>query len=177
MSRDPPKHPRSPESPQTPPRCLQEPPDASQMHPRCLPDASQFPPYQRCVADGLNEIPGPFAYFHFFAIKMTPNGLPMEAQMGKMRTNRQTKHEKRRPENLHMEMTKQGETQALQSLIFEYPLTRNRSFNFSRIVENVFQKAPKTTSKLTPAGDLAPRSWQERGYKKTEKQSIRKVRK
>ena len=49
------------------------------------------------------------------------------------------------PENLHMEMTKQGETQALQSLIFESPPTRNRSFKFSRIVENVFQKAPEAT--------------------------------
>ena len=47
------------------------------------------------------------------------------------------------PENLHMEMTKQGETQALQSLIFAYPPTQNRSFNFSAFVEIVLQMAPK----------------------------------
>jgi hypothetical protein len=67
----------------------------------------------------------------------------MDAQMCKMVTHRQTNHEKRGPENLHMEMTKQGQTQALQSLIFEYPPTQNRSFNFSTFVENVFQMASK----------------------------------
>ena len=67
----------------------------------------------------------------------------MDAQMRKIVTNRQTNHEKRGPENLHMEMTKQGQTQALQSLIFEYPPTQNRSFNFSTFVENVFQMASK----------------------------------
>ena len=50
---------------------------------------------------------------------------------------------KRGPENLHMEMTKQGETQALQSLIFAYLPTQNRSFNFSTFVEIVLQMAPK----------------------------------
>ena len=50
---------------------------------------------------------------------------------------------KRGPENLHMEMTKQGQTQALQSLIFEYSPTQNRSFDFSTFVENVFQMASK----------------------------------
>ena len=63
--------------------------------------------------------------------------------MRKMTTNRQTNHEKRGPENLHMEMTKQGETQPLQSLIFASPPTRKRSFNFSIFVEIVFQMAPK----------------------------------
>ena len=67
----------------------------------------------------------------------------MDAQIRKMMTTRQTNHEKRGPENLHMEMTKQGETQALQSLIFEYPPTQNRSFDFSTFVENVFQMASK----------------------------------
>ena len=68
----------------------------------------------------------------------------MDAQMCKMVTNRQTNHEKkRRPGNLHMKMTKQGETQPLQSLIFASLPTRNRSFNFSIFVEIVFQMAPK----------------------------------
>ena len=71
----------------------------------------------------------------------------MDAQMCKMVTNRQTKHEKRGPENLHMDLTKQGETQALQSLIFAYPPTRNRSFNFSIFVEIVFQMTPKALRK------------------------------
>ena len=47
------------------------------------------------------------------------------------------------PENLHMEMTKQGETQALQSLIFASLPAPNRSFSFFRFVESVLQKAPK----------------------------------
>ena len=71
----------------------------------------------------------------------------MDAQIRKNVTNRQTKHEKRGTENLHMEMTTQGETQALQSLIFAYPPTRNRSFNFSIFVEIVFQMAPKALRK------------------------------
>ena len=63
--------------------------------------------------------------------------------MRKIMTNRQTNHEERGPENLHMEMTKQGETQPLQSLIFASPPKRNRSFHFFRFVESVLQKAPK----------------------------------
>ena len=39
--------------------------------------------------------------------------------------------------HLHMKMTKQGETQPLQSLIFASAPTRNRSFNFSIFVEMV----------------------------------------
>ena len=61
-----------------------------------------------------------------------------------MRTMRQTNHETKGPENLHMKTTKQGDTQTLQSLIIESIPTRNRSFNFSRFVENAFQMAPKT---------------------------------
>ena len=78
--------------------------------------------------------------------------------MCKIVTNRQTNHEKKSPENLHMEMTKQGETQALQSLIFASNPTRNRSFNFSRFVENVFQMAPKTFRNLGLRVPLVPKT-------------------
>ena len=68
----------------------------------------------------------------------------MDAQMCKMVTNRQKRIMKKRGlENLHMEMTKQGETQALQSLIFEYHPTQNRSFKLFTFVPNVHQMAPK----------------------------------
>ena len=67
----------------------------------------------------------------------------MEAQIRKLVTNHQTNHEKRGPGNLHMEMTKQGETQPLQILIFAYSPTRNRSFNFFRFVEIVLHMAPE----------------------------------
>jgi len=52
-----------------------------------------------------------------------------------------------RPENLHMKMTKQVETQSLQSLIFVSTPTRNRSFHFSRFDKNVGQMAPKGLKK------------------------------
>ena len=79
--------------------------------------------------------------------------------MCKIVTNRQTNHEKRGPENLHMEMTKQGEPQALQSLIFEYPPAQNRSFNLSTFVSNVHQMAPKRHSKLRPVGASGAKNW------------------
>ena len=63
--------------------------------------------------------------------------------MRKMRTNRQTKHENKRSQQFAREMMKQGATQALQSLIFEYLPTQNRNFNFSTFVPNVFQMATK----------------------------------
>ncbi len=83
---------------------------------------------------------------------------------------------KRRPGNLHMKITKQGETQPLQSLIFESPPTWNRSFSFSRFVEDVFQmfKTPLNWGLRVP---LAPK-WQERGFKThttTKHQKSRKI--
>ena len=62
------------------------------------------------------------------------------------------------PNNLRMEMTKQGEIQALQSLIFVSPLTRNRSFNLFRFVESVIQKAPKAFRNWGLRVPLAPKS-------------------
>ena len=82
----------------------------------------------------------------------------MDAQMRKIVTNRQTNHEKRGPENLHMEMTKQGQTQALQSLILEYHPTQNRSFSFSTFVENVFQMASKAIRNWGLRVPLAPQT-------------------
>ena len=48
------------------------------------------------------------------------------------------------PENLHMKMTKQAETQTLQSLIFVSAPTLNRGFHLFRFAQNVPQMAPKT---------------------------------
>ena len=62
------------------------------------------------------------------------------------------------PENLRMEMTKQGEIQALQSLIYEYPPTQNRNFNFSIFVEIVFQMAPKALRNWGLRVPLAPKT-------------------
>ena len=67
----------------------------------------------------------------------------MDAQMCKIVTNRQTNHEKRGPENLHMEMAKQGETKALQSLIFQSIPTRNRSLAFSDLLRVCSKRHPK----------------------------------
>ena len=47
------------------------------------------------------------------------------------------------PENMHVQITKQVETQALQSLIFESPLEQNRSLHFSIFAQNVCRIAPK----------------------------------
>ena len=63
--------------------------------------------------------------------------------MRKMRTNRQTNHEKKGPGNLHMEMTTQGETQPLQSLIVASTPTRNRSFIFSDLLRVCSKRHPK----------------------------------
>ena len=80
------------------------------------------------------------------------------------------------PENLRMEMTKQGEIQALQSLIFEYPPTQNRNFNLSIFVLNVFQMAPKDIRNRGPWVLLAQKNGRIDVYKTRQKTSIRKVR-
>ena len=80
------------------------------------------------------------------------------------------------PNNLRMEMTKQGETQALQSLIFEYHPTQNRSFNFSTFVPNVFQMALKGIRNWGLWVPLAQKTGRREVYKTRQKTSIRKVR-
>ena len=101
----------------------------------------------------------------------------MDAQMCKIVSNRQTNHEKKRSRKLAhgLEMTKQGQTQALQSLIFEYPPTQNRSFNFSTFVENVFQMASKDIRNWGPWVPLAQKVGRREVYKTRQKTSIRKV--
>jgi hypothetical protein len=78
------------------------------------------------------------------------------------------------PENLRMEMTKQGEIQALQSLIFEYPPTQNRNFNLSIFVPNVFQMAPKDIRNRGPWVPLAQKVVEERFTKHVKKQASEK---
>ena len=84
--------------------------------------------------------------------------------------------ENRGPENLHMEMTKQGEPQPLQSLIFAYHPTRNRSFNLSTFVPNVRQMAPKGIRNWGSWVPLAQKTGRRELYKTRQKTSIRKVR-
>ena len=45
--------------------------------------------------------------------------------------------------NMHMKITKQVETQTLQSLIFVSTPTRNRSFHLSRFAQTLTQMVPK----------------------------------
>ena len=75
-----------------------------------------------------------------------------------------------------MEMTKQGEIQALQSLIFEYPPTQNRNFNLSIFVPNVLQMASKDIRNRGPWVPLAQQICRREAYKTRQKTSIRKVR-
>ena len=101
----------------------------------------------------------------------------MEAQMCKMVTNRQTNRAKKKSRKPAHENKKQGDTQPLQSLIFAYPPTRNRSFNFSRFVEDVLQKTSKALRNWGLRAPLAPKTCRREVYKNTQKTSIRKVRK
>ena len=78
--------------------------------------------------------------------------------MCEIRANHQTKHANKVPNNLHMEMTNKGEMQPPKSMIFAYPPTRNRSFNFSTFVESVLQKT-QSPSKLRPAGAFGATNW------------------
>ena len=80
------------------------------------------------------------------------------------------------PNNLRMEVTKQGEIQALQSLTFEYHPTQNRNFNLSIFVPNVFQMAPKDIRNRGPWVPLAQKIGRREVYKTRQKTSIRKVR-
>ena len=73
-------------------------------------------------------------------------------------------------------MTKQGEIQALQSLIFEYFPTQNRNFNLSIFVPNVFQMASKDIRNRGPRVPLAQKNGRREVYKTRQKTSIRKVR-
>ena len=117
------------------------------------PDASQmFPPYLRCVAGGLDEIPSPIRFFIFYVLEnagrdnfkmLSKKGFQWRHKFAKCGQIVKRSMKIKGPNNLRMEMTKQGETQALQSLIFEYRPTQNRSFNLSTFVPNVRQMAPK----------------------------------
>ena len=119
-------------------------PDASQMHP----DASQMPPdacrYLQMLPDASSspltcdvpQVPPPQVRFDsdrlikktlkntvqtycIFRLKMEPKRRPECARYLRIVTKilKNTSHE-----NMHVKMIKQGETQALQCLIFESPL-------------------------------------------------------
>ena len=137
------------ETPKTP-QIAREPPDT----PRALPEPPSSPLTRDVSQMASARFRGQPVFFIFYVLEndgrdnckmLSRKGFQWRHKCAKCGQIVKRIMKKRRPENLHMEMTKQGETQTLQSLIFESPLTRNRSFNFSRIVENVFQKAPKAT--------------------------------
>ena len=154
----PPRHPRSPESPQTTPELSRSPSGDSQMPPRCLPDASQMPPCSPLTFDVSKVASTRFRVqsdlFIFYVLEndcrhnckmLSKKGFQWKHKCAKCGQIVKRSMKIKGPNNLRMEMTKQGETQALQSLIFEYPPTQNRNFNLSTFVPNVPQMAPKGT--------------------------------
>jgi hypothetical protein len=117
--------------------------------------SSKFPPYLGCVADAPHEIP--FRFQPFEKKRPEIHVKVIEIFCKKWTSNESSNWKKcckcvKQIINKKVlsactsQVAKQAETQTLQSLILmSYPV-RNRSFHFSRFMENVIELAPKWSS-------------------------------
>ena len=101
----------------------------------------------------------------------------MDAQMHKIMTNRQTNHEKKRSRKLAHGNDKTRSNTSPPKLDFWVPSNKESQFQLFHICWECVPNGVQSHSKLRSAGAFGAKNLQKRGFKTTQKISIRKVRK
>ena len=121
-------------------------------------------------------------FFTFYVLgndgrNVVKNGFPMDAQMRKIVTNRQTNHEKKTSRKPAHENDKTRWNTTPPKLDFRIPSHTESQFQLFHICWDCVPNGTQSPSKLRSAGAFGAKIWYERGLKHTQKVTIRKVRK